>query len=120
MLNEFLEMKQKKTRFALLALSAVLTGLTLVFPVLGFLEWVTLIPACLFLFRFASDETVRLRRLYGYGCFFFYFYSLFVFISDKTFLITGPSIITGFNIPFKSIYTINLTNIFTVLIDYFS
>ncbi len=79
MLNEFLEMKQKKTRFALLALSAVLTGLTLVFPVLGFLEWVTLIPACLFLFRFASDETVRLRRLYGYGCFFFYFYSLTVF-----------------------------------------
>ncbi len=79
MLNEFLEMKNKKLCFALLAVSAFLTGLTLVFPVLGFLEWLTLVPACLFLFRFASDEEIRLRTLYAWGCAFFYCYYLTVF-----------------------------------------
>ena len=79
MLRELLEMKQKWLRLALLASSAVLTGLTLVFPAIGFLEWLTLIPACLFLFRFSADESMRLRTLYGYGCAFFYCYYLTVF-----------------------------------------
>lgn len=79
MLDGLLELKKKWLRFALLGGSAILTGLTLVFPAVGFLEWLTLIPACLFLFRFASDEGVRLRTLYGYGCFFFYCYYLTVF-----------------------------------------
>ena len=79
MIHKLLEMKEKWLRFGLLAISAGLTGLTLVFPAVGFLQWLTLIPACLFLFRFASDETVRLRTLYGYGCFFFYGYYLTVF-----------------------------------------
>ena len=79
MLGELLEMKNKKLCFALLAVSAILTGLTLVFPAIGFLEWLTLVPACLFLFRFASDEGVRLRTLYGWGCLFFYCYYLTTF-----------------------------------------
>ena len=79
MREELLAMKQKWVRLALLGSSALLTGLTLVFPAIGFLEWLTLVPACLFLLRFASDETVRLRTLYGYGCFFFYCYYLTVF-----------------------------------------
>ena len=79
MLNDFLEMKNRKICLLLLAASAVLTGLTLVIPALGFLEWLTLVPACLFLFRFASDESVRLRTLYRFGFFFFYCYYLTTF-----------------------------------------
>lgn len=79
MLDELLTMKKKQLRFLLLGVSAFLTGLTLVLPSLGFLEWLTLVPACLFLFEFASDESMRLRTLYGYGCFFFYCYYLTVF-----------------------------------------
>jgi len=79
MLDEILELKHKKLCVALLAVSAFLTGLTVVFPVLGFLEWLTLVPACLFLFRFASDEGARLRALYGWGCLFFYCYYLTTF-----------------------------------------
>ena len=79
MLGDFLEMKNKKLCVALLAVSAFLTGLTLVFPAVGFLEWLTLVPVCLFLFRFASDEGVRLRTLYRWGCLFFYCYYLTTF-----------------------------------------
>ncbi len=79
MLDELLAMKRKWLRLALLGTSGFLTGLTLVFPALGVLEWLTLVPACLFLFAVASDDTVRLRTLYGYGCFFFYCYYLTVF-----------------------------------------
>ena len=79
MLNDFLEMKNRKLSLLLLAASAFLTGLTLVIPAVGFLEWLTLVPACLFLFRFAADEGIRLRTLYRFGFFFFYCYYLTTF-----------------------------------------
>lgn len=69
----------KPRRFLLLLCSALLTGLTLVFPSVGFLEWITLIPLCLFLLEYAADRTVRLRALYGYGLFFFWSFYLVVF-----------------------------------------
>ena len=37
--------------FLALALGGVLTGLTLVFPVVGFFEWITLVPVGMFLLR---------------------------------------------------------------------
>lgn len=46
---------------------AVLTGLTLVFPVIGFLQWITMVPLIWGAYRICSDETVRLRGAYGYG-----------------------------------------------------
>ena len=58
---------RRSMRFLWLALSGLLTGLTLVLPALGFLEWLTLIPTALFLLELGSDSTVRLRRLYGFG-----------------------------------------------------
>ncbi len=71
--------EKKRFRFLLLGASGLLTGLTLVFPTIGFLEWLTLIPAGVFLLEVAADPSVKLRRLYGYGLFFFYCYYLTVF-----------------------------------------
>lgn len=57
--------------FLLLGLSGILTGLTLVFPQIGFLEWVSLVPMALALFAIADDERVKLRHIYLYGLYFF-------------------------------------------------
>ena len=66
----------KKRRIVLLIFSGLLTGLTLVFTKLGFLEWVTMIPAGIVLLVRASDREVRLRSLYSDGFLFFYSYYL--------------------------------------------
>lgn len=66
----------KKTRAAMLILSGILTGLTLVFTKLGFLEWITMIPAGIVLLVRASDRDIRLRSLYSDGFLFFYPYYL--------------------------------------------
>lgn len=62
--------------FWLLLLSgAVLLGLCILFPALGVLEWVALVPSGLIILTAAADGSVRLRRMYGYGfCFFGCFY----------------------------------------------
>lgn len=52
---------------AMLAIGAVLTGMTLVFPVLGFLQWLTMIPLILGVCRIAADEKTGLFRAYWYG-----------------------------------------------------
>ena len=66
----------KKRRIALLIFSGLLTGLTLVFTKLGFLEWITMIPTGIVLLVRASDREVRLRSLYSDGFLFFYSYYL--------------------------------------------
>ena len=66
-------------RFLLLALSGILTGLTLVFPKIGFLEWLTLVPVGIFLILEADSDTRRLRGMYGYGFFFFLCFYVVVF-----------------------------------------
>ena len=66
----------KKRRTPLLVLSGLLTGLTLVFTKLGFLEWITMIPTGIVLLVRASDREVRLRSLYSDGFLFFYSYYL--------------------------------------------
>ena len=69
----YLEMLDKRyVRFLLLAIGAVLTGLTLVCPTIGILEWITLIPAAIAAIAIANDKRVRGRGLYGYGFFFFF------------------------------------------------
>ena len=74
-----MKIDQKPWRLICLAAGGILTGLCLVFPAIGFLEWLTLIPAGCVLLRLLSDPTVRLRRLYGYGLFFFMSFYLTVF-----------------------------------------
>lgn len=72
-----LEILDKRyVRFLLLALGAALTGLTLVAPALGILEWGSLIPSALALIAVARDKNVRGRGLYGYGFFFFFCFYL--------------------------------------------
>ncbi len=66
-------------RFLLLAISGVLTGLMLVFPKVGFLEWVTLVPVGIFLLAEADTPHTRMRGTYGYGFFFFFCYYVVVF-----------------------------------------
>ena len=66
----------KKRRIVLLIFSGLLTGLTLVFTKLGFLEWITMIPAGIVLLVRASDRELRLRSLYSDGFLFFYSYYL--------------------------------------------
>lgn len=65
------EKYRRSLRFLMLALSGILTGLCLVIPKIGFLEWLTLVPCALFLLTLASKDGLRLRALYGYGVFFF-------------------------------------------------
>ncbi len=54
-----------------LILSGLLTSLPLIFTKLGFLQWVTIIPAAVILMRRAADRSVKLRKLYGMGVLFF-------------------------------------------------
>ena len=63
-------------RLLVLVLSGVLTGLTVAFPVIGFLEWITIIPAAVILLRRASNKEIKLRTLYLDGLVFFYGYYL--------------------------------------------
>jgi len=65
----------QKMKWLLLPISGILMGLCLAFPVIGFLEWIAMVPALLFLFTVARDKTVRYRRLYLFGfCYYFFFY----------------------------------------------
>ncbi len=66
-------------RFLLLLLGGVLTGLTLVVPEIGFLEWLTLVPAGIFLLAVADGDKVHFRGMYGYGFFFFLCFYAVVF-----------------------------------------
>ncbi|MBO7310535.1 MAG: apolipoprotein N-acyltransferase [Clostridia bacterium] len=63
-------------KFAVLALSGVLTGMTLVFQQIGLIEWLTLIPLGLFLLSEADKQEYRARGIYAYG--FFYFLCFYV------------------------------------------
>ena len=64
-------------RILILTLSGALTGLTLAFPKLGFLEWISIIPAAVILLKRGTDKNIRLRSVYFDGLVFFYgFYLL--------------------------------------------
>ena len=52
----------------------ILTALPLIFPSLGFLQWVSLIPMALALMWLAEGEKARLGRAYGMGMLFFMCY----------------------------------------------
>ena len=70
---------EKTNKHLLLAVSGVLTGLTLVLPKIGFIEWLTLVPVGLFLLCQADEPPARRRTTYGYGFFFFMCYYMVVF-----------------------------------------
>jgi apolipoprotein N-acyltransferase len=68
----FKNIVDRKYRFILISLSGLLTGLTLIFPKVGFIEWITMIPVCAILLLRATDRETKLRSLYLDGLVFFY------------------------------------------------
>lgn len=60
-----------KIRLLLLAVSGALMALPIVFPTVGFLGWIGLVPGAAVLLTAARDPSVRLRRMYGYGFLYF-------------------------------------------------
>ena len=59
-------------RALILAISGALTGLTVAVPELGFIEWLTIVPAAIVLLRRGTDKEVKLRSIYLDGFIFFY------------------------------------------------
>ena len=62
----------------LLPLGAALCALCLLYPKLGFLQWLAMVPALYYLFSRVEGGRIRLRRAYGLG--FLYFYSFYLVI----------------------------------------
>lgn len=86
----------RRFRWLFLVVSGVLTGLTVVFPLLGVLEWVSLVPAMLVLYDVAEQEEhgnrLRKRRWYALGLVFFFCYYL---VNYHWFLSMYPLEFTG-------------------------
>ncbi|MBQ7336921.1 MAG: apolipoprotein N-acyltransferase [Clostridia bacterium] len=76
-------LRHPRLRVLFLAFSGILTGLTVIYPKLGVLEWLSLIPAMLVLYDIAQQEEdgegIRLRRVYAMGLLFFMCYYLMNF-----------------------------------------
>lgn len=77
----------------LTALGAALTALTLIFPQVGMLEWLTMIPIALALYRL-TDRGVKLWQAYRYGfftvfVFYFILYHWFVYLYPLDFVGLG-------------------------------
>lgn len=76
--------KYKKYALPLMLLGVALTALTLIFPKIGFLEWITLIPLFLGAFAYCADEKRGLLRTYWGGflvVFVYYFITYHWFLS---------------------------------------
>ena len=66
-----------KWRWLILSAGGILFALTVIFPRIGALEWIALVPALMVFLGVAADPTVKYRRLYGLGLVFFWpFYAV--------------------------------------------
>ncbi len=83
-------LSKKQFRFGLLALGALLLAATVMFPVLGALEWFALVPTALVLFDTAETENTwkkRLRELvFFFGIYFLAIYHWFFYMYPMSFL----------------------------------
>ena len=70
-MKKFFEKNIKRFDIPMLILSGMLTALPLVFTSLGFLQWISVIPAAWILIRTVDQGEVRLGRLYAKGLLFF-------------------------------------------------
>lgn len=68
-----------RSRHIALAVSGMITGTCLCFPVLGGLEWLSLVPALFVWFSRVGDERISLRDLYVDGLWFYGGFSLVIF-----------------------------------------
>lgn len=69
----------KKYGIYLLAASGIITALPLIFPVIGFLQWISIIPVACVIIAMAADREIKLFRIYLAGLVFFESYFLVVF-----------------------------------------
>lgn len=58
----------------MLAISAIFTALPLIITELGFLQWISVIPAALVLLECIRDKEIKLKKMYGRGLVFFWIY----------------------------------------------
>lgn len=65
-------------RVLLLPLGAALTALCLIYPKIGPVQWLTMLPALFYLFSRIENTEMRFRRAYGLG--FLYFYSFYLVV----------------------------------------
>ena len=70
---------QDKKWLFLLPLGGILTGLCLVFPKIGFLQWISMVPALCWLFSRDTSAKWRPGRLYGAGALYFLSYYLVIY-----------------------------------------
>ncbi|MBQ8310220.1 MAG: apolipoprotein N-acyltransferase [Clostridia bacterium] len=82
-------MKEDIRKYSLpyLLIGALLTGLTLVFPQVGFLEWMTMIPIFIGAYRVCGSEKYSPKRAYWYG---FLTVFVFYFVNYHWFLYLHP------------------------------
>lgn len=69
----------KKKIPLMLISSGILSSIPLVFTSLGFLQWISFVPAAIALTWLVNDEGVRLRKLYAMGLLFFWSYYIVTF-----------------------------------------
>ncbi len=91
------ENKHPQTLYlCLLAVGGMMTALTLIFPQIGLLEWVTLVPSALAIFGITDNPSIKLRKAYGYG---FAFLMSFFLVIYHWFIYLYPLEFTGMNKP---------------------
>ncbi len=73
----FLLFPVTKLRWPLLLIGAALMGLVVIFPKLGFLQWIVLVPAMGVILGRLTDPKVKFRQMYGMGfCFFAVYFTI--------------------------------------------
>ena len=66
-------------KYAFLAMGGFLTAFTLMIPAIGFLEWVTLVPAAIIFILTARDGDVKYKKMYFYGFVYYMSFGLSIF-----------------------------------------
>lgn len=80
-LNGFCVIKKavlRVPRLLLLPLGAVLMALCLLFPKIGTLQWLVMVPMLLYLFDKNQQERISLKKAYGLGFLYFYVFYLVI------------------------------------------
>ena len=65
--------------YIFLVFGAFLTALTLMIPSIGFLEWVSMIPAAIVFIITAADGEIKYKRMYRYGFVYYMSFGLSIF-----------------------------------------
>ncbi len=89
-----------KWRWPLLLGSALLLGFSVIFPQIGLLEWIALVPAFAVILQRVADPSVKFRHLYGMG---FAFFFTFLLVTFHWFLYMYPLDFAGMSRPASAV-----------------